>query len=177
MSFVSRNHPQQVGVRGALDEVDDRGTPQDFFDEMTRRFGPFTLDVAAAPHNAKCEQYYTRAEDGLLQPWHTGAQEWGEIVWCNPPYSDMAAWIKKAWNEWDSGRVRRIVMLAPANRTEQAWWQDHVEPDRDRPASPMRTEFIRGRTRFIKAGQTEIKPNERPPFGCVLLIWALGGDS
>ena len=63
-------------------------------------------------------------------------------------------------------------MLLPANRTEQAWWQDHVEPYRDgrHPTGP-RTEFLRGRLRFIRHGETEIKPNERPPFGCLLAIW------
>ena len=171
MSFISRNHPQQVAVRGPLDEVDDRGTPPEVFAELSTRFGPFTIDVAAAAHNAKCERYYTRADNGLLQPWYSAPHLSSSVVWCNPPYSDLASWIRKAWDEWDTGFVKRIVMLVPANRTEQAWWQDHVEPDRDRPASPMRTEFIRGRTRFIKAGQTEIKPNERPPFGCALLIW------
>lgn len=64
-----------------------------------------------------------------------------------------------------------IVLLLPANRTEQRWWQDGIEPFRDRPHGPLRTEFIRGRTRFIAAGDTEIKPNARPPFGCVLCIW------
>ena len=29
MSFVARNHPQQVAMRGPLDDVDDRRTPPD----------------------------------------------------------------------------------------------------------------------------------------------------
>lgn len=172
MSFVSRNHPQQIAVRGALDEVDDRGTPQDFFDELSQRFGPFTLDVAAAPHNAKCEKYYTRADDGLLTPWYSRQSRYrSEVVWCNPPYSNLDAWLRKAWDQWDSDAIKRIVMLLPANRPEQPWWQKHVEPFRDRRDSSLRTEFLPGRLRFIKPGQTEIRPNERPPFGCVLLIW------
>lgn len=173
MSFVSRNHPQQVAVRGPLDEVDDRGTPQDFFDDVSARFGPFTLDVAAAPHNAKCENYYTRSDDGLVQRWYDPKQRThNSVVWCNPPYSNLDAWLRKAWDEWDSELVKRIVMLLPANRPEQPWWQKHVEPWRDKPGSPLRTEFLPGRLRFIKPGQTEIKPNERPPFGCVLLVWS-----
>jgi len=62
-------------------------------------------------------------------------------------------------------------MLAPANRTEQTWWQQHVEPYRDRPGGVLRTEFLPGRIRFLAPGQGVIKPNERPPFGCCLLIW------
>lgn len=65
----------------------------------------------------------------------------------------------------------QIVMLLPANRTEQSWWQELVEPHRDRPGSPLRTEFIRGRQRFVRASSYAVEENQRPPFGCVLLIW------
>ena len=165
VSFISRNHPQQVGRRGPLDEVDDRGTHPDEFGPLDARFG-FTLDVAAAAHNAKCERYYARADDGLTQSWFTlGA------VWCNPPYSEIGAWVAKAWAEW---RLHHgvIVMLLPANRCEQRWWHEHVELHRDRPGSPLSVEFLPGRMRFIKPGQTDVGPNERPPFGCCLLIWS-----
>jgi phage N-6-adenine-methyltransferase len=160
--FKGSNHPQQVGARGPDDEIDDRGTTWEFFEPLHAAHR-FTLDVAAAPHNAKVDNYYTRFADGLLQPWPGR-------VWCNPPYSDIGAWVAKAWREWHAGRPELIVMLLPANRTEQGWWQDQVEPYRDR-GGELTTEFIRGRLRFIKSGATEIKPNERPPFGVVLLRW------
>lgn len=163
--FKAKNHPQQVNANGALDEVDDRGTHPSDFDPLNDRFG-FTLDVAAAPHNAKTERFFTRADNGLEQSWA------GERVWCNPPYSNIGDWVAKAWREFENG-TDLIVMLLPANRPEQAWWQDLVEPLRDQPRlSGLRTEFLRGRMRFIKPGQTAIGPNERPPFGCVLLIWS-----
>lgn len=164
--FRANNHPQQVGVDGPKDEIDDRGTPLEFFEPLNQRY-LFTLDVAAASHNARCDRYYDRAVDGLQQPWG------GERVWCNPPYSDLGAWLEKAWTEWrhPTNPPELIVMLLPANRTEQAWWQRWVEPFRDTPDADLRVQFLWGRLRFIKAGQTEIKPNERPPFGCCLLVW------
>lgn len=163
MSFVARNHPQQVAKRGASDEIDDRTTPDEVFGPLHERFR-FTVDAAAADHNARLPRYWTQRENGLLQPWG------GERVWCNPPYSDLATWTHKA--RGSAMFADLIVMLLPANRTEQGWWQDNIEPFRDgrHPYGP-RTEFWRGRTRFIKPGQTEIKPNERPPFGCLLAIW------
>jgi phage N-6-adenine-methyltransferase len=160
MSFVARNHPQQVLVRGVLHDVDDRQTTPELFDPLNEKFG-FTVDVAASELNKKCDRYYTIEDDGLAQSWA------GEVVWCNPPYSDIQAWVVKAWAETEA---KAIVMLLPANRTEQGWWQDHVEPYRDIGIG-LRTEFLRGRLRFIQTGNTEISPNERPPFGCVLLIW------
>lgn len=163
LGFKAQNHPQQTAERGALDEVDDRATHPDDFARWDAEFGGFTLDAAAAPHNAKCRTYFTRADNGLERSWA------GHRVWCNPPYSDLGAWVRKAHSEWATSRG--IVMLVPANRVEQAWWQDWVEPYRDRYLSPLEVRFLRGRLRFIKPGATEIKPNERPPFGCALLIW------
>lgn len=163
LGFKAKNHPQQTAERGALDEVDDRATHPDDFARWDAELGPFTLDVAAAPHNAKCELYFTRADNGLGQSWS------GHKVWCNPPYSNLGAWLEKAWGEWP--RTRGVVMLLPANRVEQKWWQEWVEPSRDRAGSPLTVRFLPGRLRFIKPGATEIKPNERPPFGCALLIW------
>ncbi len=176
--FKASNHPQQTGKRGANDAVDDRGTDAATFAEWDRRFG-FTMDVAAAQHNAKCKRYYTLERSGLEHKW-TGS------VWCNPPYSDIGTWVRKAWMEWQgyapddlplnrvavvNNRPHSIVMLLPANRVEQAWWQDLVEPVRDRPGSDLRVEFLRGRLRFDRP-QAVIGPKgDRPPFGCALLIW------
>jgi phage N-6-adenine-methyltransferase len=163
VGFKASNHPQQTAKRGAT-ERDNLGTDPVLFAKLDERFH-FTLDVAATPANAKCSRFYTLEDDGLSQPW-TGR------VWCNPPYSQIGLWVEKAWREWhfDNGELRLIVMLLPANRPEQGWWQDHVEPFRDRPG-PLRTEFLRGRPRFVLPGAEAIGPNERPPFGCVLLIW------
>ncbi|MNL51758.1 hypothetical protein D3C87_1748820 [compost metagenome] len=63
-----------------------------------------------------------------------------------------------------------IVMLLPANRTEQAWWQDHVEPYRDRGIF-MRVEFLRRRFNFGMPGNEAGKFHSSPPFGCVAVIF------
>lgn len=160
--FKSRNHPQQTSANGAVDEVDDRGTRREYFDPWDERFGGFTLDVAAAPHNAKCNRFFTRADDGLSQSWA------GEKVWCNPPYSDIGSWVAKAWTEWH--RTRGIVMLLPANRVEQKWWQELVEPYRGRGWFDV--EFLPGRMRFERPGAVIGPKGDRPPFGCALVIWA-----
>ena len=161
----SKNHPQQQSRRWPddVDAIDDRATQLVHFAEFDREFGPFTVDVAAAAHNTKCDRYYSREENGLAQDWA------GEAVWCNPPYSDIGPWVQKAWDSWTSTTI--ITMLLPANRTEQQWWQTLVEPYRDQPGSPLTTRYLPGRIRFLKPGDTEVEPNSRPPFGCVLLVW------
>ncbi len=157
VGFKAQNHPQQ----STKDDVDDRGLPPGEFWVLNRRFR-FTLDVAAAPHNAKLERYVTKEQDGLSVSWNA------ERIYCNPPYSDIRPWVEKAWRETSA---ELVVMLLPANRTEQSWWQDLIEARRDRAGSPLRVEFLPNRLRFLKRGQALIGPNERPPFGCCLCIW------
>lgn len=161
VGFRAQNHQQQVGRRGPRPDVDDRATTPEVFDPLHERFR-FTLDVAASAGNAKLPRFFTVEQDGLAQRWA------GERVWCNPPYSAIEPWVEKAWAEWNAG-AELIVMLLPANRTEQGWWQRWVEPPRR--AGSLTVEFLPGRLRFLRPGQTAIGPNERPPFGCCLLIW------
>lgn len=52
---------------------------------------------------------------------------------------------------------------------EQGWWQRQVEPYRR--AGMLQVEFLPGRLRFLKPGQKHVGPNERPLFGCCLLVW------
>lgn len=163
VGFKASNHPQQTGRRGARVSVDDRGTDPAVFAALDAKYH-FTLDAAADAANAKCARYFDVAADGLEASWK------GERVWCNPPYSDLDAWVRKAWLAAPLCPV--IVMLVPANRTEQPWWQRWVEPDRDRPGSALRSEFLPGRMRFTAPGQHTAPPNSRPPFGCCLLIWS-----
>lgn len=164
IGFQARNHGQQVGKRGALEKVDDRRTPSSLWLPLHDEFH-FTLDAAASAENAKCADYCTVEDDGLAQSWR------GQRVWCNPPYSNCGAWVEKAWNEFPEAPV--IVMLLPANRTEQSWWQDLVESNRDNTTDFLTTRFLRGRLRFDTPEGTYSDPRgNRPPFGCVLLVWS-----
>lgn len=168
MSLVARpaeNHPQQVRRRGALDKVDDRRTPRDLFDALNEEF-QFGLDAAASKENKLCECWWDKRVSGLENPWYS------YNVWCNPPYSDIRPWVEKATEEIAKpGGPRVIVMLLPANRTEQAWWQDLIEPARRE--GRIETRFLRGRLRFDTPDHDYSRQpkGNRPPFGCVLVIW------
>lgn len=167
VGFRAKNHPQQVRAKGADGDTDDRWTPDDLFQQLHRKHR-FTLDAAASDHNHKCARYFTVERDGLMQSWGGGA------VWCNPPYSDIRPWVEKAWKAMQNEGARRVVMLLPANRTEQGWWQDLVEPFRDRGVSMgmrLTVTFLPGRLRFHRPNWTPGPKGNRPPFGCCLLVF------
>ena len=71
---------------------DEWATPDDFFNQLNKEFN-FTLDPCCTKQNHKCDKYFTLEDDGLSQDWS------GETVFCNPPYSQIAQWVKKAWKE------------------------------------------------------------------------------
>lgn len=121
-------------------------TPQDFFDKLNAEFG-FTLDVCASPENAKCERYFTKADDGL-------AQEWTGVCWMNPPYGrEIGHWMRKALESSATGAT--VVCLVPA-RTDTAWWHDCAMHGEIR--------FIRGRLKF--GGH-----KNSAPFPCAVVIF------
>lgn len=73
---------------------EDWATPQDFFDKLNEEFH-FDLDPCADAENAKCKEYFTKEENGLLKDWG------GHSVFCNPPYgrTSTGEWIRKCYEE------------------------------------------------------------------------------
>ena len=106
-------------------------TPKDLFDKLNNEFH-FTLDVCATPENAKCEEFYTKEQDGLKQPWKG-------TVWCNPPYGrQIGEWVRRGFFASRSGNT--VVMLLPA-RTDTRWFHEYIY-------GKAEIRFIRGRLKF-----------------------------
>lgn len=111
---------------------DEWSTPQDLFDVLNKEFN-FTLDACASDTNHKCDKYFTQQTDGL-------SQKWEGVVWVNPPYSDIKAWIKKAYEESQQGYCEKVVLLIPA-RTDTKIWHEYCQLGTD-------IRFIKGRLKF-----------------------------
>ena len=110
---------------------DEWATPQDFFDKLNEEFG-FTLDPCANSKNHKCDKYFTKEQDGLVQDWGT------ERVYCNPPYGrGIDKWVAKC-----SRHNALAVMLIPA-RTDTKWFHEYVY---QKPNVEIR--FVKGRLKF-----------------------------
>ena len=127
---------------------DEWATPQSFFDELDKEFH-FTVDVCASHENHKCDWYFTQEDDGLSKNWG------GQTVFCNPPYSEIGKWVKKAHDEAKKdGTV--VVMLIPS-RTSTKYFHDYIY---------HRTEirFVSGRLHFNDG-------KGRAPFPSMVVIF------
>lgn len=131
--------------------TDEWSTPQAFFDRLNWEFN-FELDPCATPENAKCRRYYTKADDGLSQPW----APWRTFV--NPPFGrTLGLWVEKACRESQRGAI--VVALLPA-RTDTRWFHNWCWQ-----ASGIR--LVKGR---LKYGGAE----NSAPFPTMVVVWTPG---
>ena len=106
--------------------------PPEFFQALDREFS-FTLDPCATEENHKAPNFYTIKEDGLAQSWA------GQVVFCNPPYSQAAQWIEKAYQEGHQANTT-VVLLIPA-RTDTRYFHNYI-------LNRSEIRFIKGRLKF-----------------------------
>lgn len=125
--------------------TDQWETPQDFFDKLDEEFH-FTLDPCADETNHKCERYFTREQDGLMQNWA------GEVVFCNPPYGrKVGKWVEKCFQEVYQGGCKCAVLLLFAN-TDTKWFLDWIYHRAE-------IRFIKGRLKFGGGSVNSPKPS------------------
>lgn len=90
----------------------DIATPREFIHAVEARYGRgFDLDLAADEFNAVAPVWYDIDDDSLLADWAGLGRK--TTCWCNPPYGNIAPWVKKA-AETRRGRRPWIAMLLPA---------------------------------------------------------------
>lgn len=111
---------------------DEWCTPQETFNSLNEEFD-FNLDPCATDENHKCDNYFTKEDNGLKQSWG------GYRVFCNPPYSEISQWVQKSYEESLKPNTI-VVMLIPA-RTDTKYFHDYIYH-----RSEMR--FIKGRLKF-----------------------------
>lgn len=111
---------------------DEWSTPEDIYNALDAEFH-FSLDPCSTKDNHKTEYYFTKEDDGLLQFWG------GQNVFCNPPYSNIASWVRKCYFESLNPNTI-VVMLIPA-RTDTKYFHDYIY-------NRSEIRFIKGRLKF-----------------------------
>lgn len=76
-------------------------------------------------------------------------------MWCNPPYSNVKAWVRKAY--YEGHKPNTVVVVLVFSRTDTKWWQNYVQH-----RSEVR--FISGRLKFGGA-------KNNAPFPSALIIY------
>ena len=121
--------------------------------------GSIDLDPASnetAQGWIKAGQYFTKADDGLAQPW-------SGRLWCNPPYGSMGQkFLQKAVESYEAGQVTAAILLLGAGRSQ---WRRELFP---RCTAICK---LHGRISFIDGSGQPIKGNSKDSD--IILV---GGD-
>lgn len=115
-------------------EQDTWETPSWLFNALNNKFN-FSLDATASVDNHLCDEFFTAEDDAIRQSWK------GLSTYCNPPYSQLKAFAKKAYEEASEGAL--VVMLIPA-RTDTVAFHEYL--------SKGHVYFLKGRLKFTLAG-------------------------
>ncbi len=126
---------------------DEWSTPQWLFDMLDQEF-EFRTDAAAKDTViSKCRRSFY---DALSIDWSTVPGPF----WLNPPYSKIAAFMKKAYDESLKGAV--VVCLIPV-RSDTRYWHDYV-------MKAQEIRFVKGRLKFGDSKNSA-------PFPSVIVIF------
>jgi transcriptional regulator with XRE-family HTH domain len=150
--------PRKPVIPRFVKSRDIRLTPPDFVEQVVSVLGDIELDPCGHPNSfIPAARQYFEEDDGLLQAWNA------KTVFCNPPYSIAAKFMRKAHSEWLSGSAKCIVLLITL-RTYTISFHDI--------AGYADMIFLRDRLRFWSAQQTPLP--DTAPFSSVVMIF--GGD-
>lgn len=138
----------------------DYATPVEFIGAFARRFGPIGFDLAANLRNTVARGFFSEEDDALSQNWHGLRTRPSEWLWLNPPFSNIAPWVRKCSETRDAHPSVKIALLATAS-VGSHWWLDYVH-------NRSRVHLLRGRISF---------DGKNPfPKDCALCLYGLDAD-
>lgn len=144
-------------------------TPQWLYDYLDH-YHRFEIDLACNESNCKAEiGYFVDHFDALEEEWHKRAKR----GFCNPPYSKIKPWLKKAYEESLRGFTSVFVIPTPNGESAYGEWVF---------GKASEIVFINGRVGFERPDGTAVGSNTRgtciviyrPPVfgGGTFLNWA-----
>lgn len=133
---------------------DNWATPKWLFDKLNEIW-KFSLDAACVKETALCSKYFTPEDNSLIQDWSK------DIVFLNPPYSNLKPWMEKVSESYEMGAT--IVILIPS-RTDTKAFQDYAAKVCDCIC------FIKGRLVFIDPDNRDVKQDSAPFPSCIIVL-------
>ncbi len=131
------------------------GTPRDFLDAVTERFGAPEIDLAAVESVAVCDEFISPEADSLSVEWNNLP---AQHLWLNPPYGKIAPWAEKCAGYTGPGN---IYFLVPAS-VGSNWFAEHVD-------GHARVLFLSPRLKFV--GHTRSYPKD-----LILAVFGRGAE-
>ena len=158
----ARRRAPERAYWGAGDKLDrdSRFTPPEFLEHIYAAFGEIELDPCAhalSPMVARRSIMLSEGSDGLVDDWS------GRLAFMNPPFSALLIWLKRAFNQWQTGNIETVVCLVPV-RSDSAWFHETLSPVAD-------IYSLQGRVRFLDT-QSKGQPT---PFS--LMVLTLGASA
>jgi len=131
------------GMNTQTRQSDEWETPQWLFDALDHEFA-FTIDGAATKESAKCAKYATAQDTSNMDA------DWtDERVFCNPPYSDIETFVRRAL-QTSAPRASIAVLLLPV-RTDSDWFRMLIEQE-------VELRWFRKRISFLENGIEQTSP-------------------
>jgi len=110
---------------------DDYETPKPIFKDGCNYFDHKPkLDVCGTKQHHKTARYFTK--DALKKQWKVD-------FWCNPPYSEVAKFIEKGFNECKKHHVNGLFLVYA--KTDTQWFHKFVQ-------HKAKILFVKGRIKF-----------------------------
>ena len=153
---TARRRAPERAYWGAGDKFDrdSRFTPPDFMLHIYAAFGEIALDPCAHALSlviARRRIMLSEGGDGLVDDWS------GRLAFMNPPFSALLIWLKRAFDQWQTGNVETVVCLVPV-RSDSAWFHETLSPVAD-------IYLLQGRVRFLDT----VGKAQPTPFSLMLL--------
>ena len=122
---------------------DEWETPQHIFNALHEEFN-FTYDLAANHNNAKCENYFTKEDNALVQNWTAV----GRRGWLNPHYSRQLC--KQVQQQAAEERLSGFltVALLPARTDTKMFHRYIYDKDKWMPREGIEIRLLAGRLKF-----------------------------
>lgn len=157
------NAAARLGVHFSS-RVESWNTPPVVIAALSRALGSITLDPCSNTGSivpASIAWILERDGDSLARSWRCSGSSSRRrpLVYVNPPYNQIAAWVAKCAREALEHRLE-LVALVPA-RTETRWWNAAID-------SGAVAGYWRGRLQFLSSGA---KRKNSAPFPSALLYW------
>ena len=146
----------------------DWRTPDELFNYLDLRFGPFEVDLAACELSAKCDLFYSKEVDSLKQDWTAHKN-----MFMNPPYDNIMPWAIKAVDTISESKKGTKITVVLPNDNSTAWFSKILSGS-SRVINIISDGKRTGRISFIDAGTN--KPCGGNSKGTNIFVLVSGGN-